>query len=350
MRPSTLSTPPTSRLSRSRRSALALLPVLALAAASCQGGGDRSDPEGSAASGGSRTTVRVAHVPSTLFAPLYLADAKGYFKEQGLDVELSKVKTGQDAVPLAASGKVDAVAAGFSAGLFNGVAKGLGVKVAASMGASTGERPSPTALEVSKRLVDSKKIENVDDLRGRKVAVAGGEGAAGGYQLAATLRQSGLTLKDVQVVNVAIPDMRTALVEGGVDAALAPAPFTTAMEEGGVAVALAVPPKGTSATGVVLGNAFAGKPAARKFLAALRKGAADLQGPGRSSDENLRILAEATGQKLDVLRKTPPYQWDPQLKPDTAQLSHQQQTYRDAGLLDDDQVAIRDLVAGLVEG
>ncbi|GHF36177.1 ABC transporter substrate-binding protein [Streptomyces morookaense] len=308
---------------RRRPSVLALLPALALLAACQSGGGEASGP----------TRVTVAHVPSTLFAPLYLAQAKGYFKEQGLDVDLRKVQAGQDAVPLAGTGKVDAVVAGFSAGLFNAMDQGLKVKVAASMGASTGARPSPTALEVAQRVLDSGEVKDAADLKGRKVAVAGGAGAAGGYQLAATLRGAGLTLKDVTVVNVAIPDMRSALADGGVDAALAPAPFTTAMEEAGVARPLAVPPRGTSATGVVFGTAFADKPAAEKFLTALRKGAADLQGAGATSEETLGVLAEATGQKVEVLRKTPSYQWDPRLAPDAQQLAAQKRAYRDADLL-----------------
>ncbi|MGW1077071.1 ABC transporter substrate-binding protein [Streptomyces sp. NPDC002537] len=310
---------------------LALLAGVTLLATACGEGGSSSDKKSDKAAG--TTTVTVAQVPSTLFAPLYLADAKGYFKAEGLNVKLQKVQAGQDAVPLAGTGKVDAVVAGFSAGLFNGIDQGLKVKVVASMGASTGKQPSPTALEVAKRLLDSKDVDKPADLRGHKIAVAGGPGAAGGYQLAATLRASGLALKDVTIVNVPIPDMSSALANGSVDAALAPAPFTTAMEEHSVAKPLAVPPRGTTATGVVFGTAFAGKPAADKFLTALRKGAADLQGQGATSTENLTILAKATGQKLDVLRKTPPYQWDPRLAPDQAQLAAQQQAYRDAGLL-----------------
>lgn len=322
-------------MSRRLTALLALLPVTPLLAA-CDGGDnkDTAAPE----------TVRVAHMPSTIFAPLYLADARGYFKQEGIKVDLQKVKSGQDAMPLAASGKLDAVVAGFSAGLFNAVSKGLEVKVAASMGASTGGTLSPTALEVSKRLLESKEVKEPADLRGRKIAVAGGSGAAGGYQLAATLRASGLTLKDVKVVNLSAPDMKAALADGGVDAALAPAPFTTAMEQGGVAEPVAVPPKGTSATGVIFGKEFAGKPVADKFLTALRKAAADLQGTGAKSDDTLRILAEATGQKLDVLRKTPPYQWDPQLTPDTKQLEQMQEVYRDTGLLTGSPVKVHDLI------
>ncbi|MGW2587896.1 ABC transporter substrate-binding protein [Streptomyces virginiae] len=308
------------------RRLLAAVAVPALLVTACQG---NSSEKGSS----TETTVKVAHVPSTLFAPLYVAEAKGYFKEQGLKVDLQKVQAGQDAVPLAGTGKVDAVVAGFSAGLFNAIAQGLNVKVAASMGASPGTSPAPTALEVAQRLLDSKQVKTSADLRGRKIAVPGGAGGAGAYQLATILREAGLALKDVKIVAVQMPDMRSALASGGVDAALAAAPFTTAMEERGEAGPVAVPPRGTTASGVVLNGAFAQKPAADKFLTALRKGAADLQGTGATSDRTLNILAEATGQTLEVLRKTPPYQWDPALAPDTAQLAAQQEAYREAGLL-----------------
>ncbi|MFE0104637.1 ABC transporter substrate-binding protein [Streptomyces sp. NPDC059009] len=319
---------------RRRTALLAAVPLFPLLAA-CQGGTkDAVAP----------SMVRIAHLPSTLFAPLYLADAKGYFKQEGITVELQKVKSGQDAVPLAAAGKIDAVVAGFSAGLFNGVAKGLGVKVLASMGAATGETPSPTALEVAKRLLDSKDVDDPADLRGRKIAVAGGAGAAGGYQLAETLRASGLGLKDVRVVNVAVPDMKAALADGGVDAAVVPAPFTTAMEQGGVAEPVAVPPRGTTATGVIVGDGFAAGPAAGKLLAALRKAAADLQGRGRTSEETLTVLARATGQQVDVLRRTPAYEWDPRLAPNTGQLKKMQAAYREAGLLRGGPVAMDQLV------
>ncbi|MGP3691499.1 ABC transporter substrate-binding protein [Streptomyces sp. IBSNAI002] len=323
------------------------LPLLAAVAAvsvvattaSCQ------NTRGAAGPGSGPVRVKVAHVPSTLFAPLYVADAKGYFKEEGIEVELSQVKTGQDAVPLAASGKVDAVAAGFSAGLFNGMAKGLDVKVAASMGVSTGATPSPTTLEVRGALAESGEVTRPEDLRGRKVAVAGGAGAAGGYQLDATLHQAGLSVKDVTVVNVAFPDMKTALASGGADAAMVPAPFSTAMEQDGTARQLAVPPRGTTASGLVFGGAFDGKPAARAFLTALRKAAADLQGAGAGSEEHLDILAKATGQKVDVLRATPAYGWDPALAPDRDQLAAQQRTYHGAGLMEGDPLPADRLIA-----
>ncbi|SCK17945.1 ABC transporter substrate-binding protein [Streptomyces sp. WMMB 322] len=321
---------------------LSVLSVLGLLSAACAAGGGGSAQRGEDDT--ARTVVDVAHVPSLLFAPLYLADAKGYFRQEGIDVRMRKVKAGQDVAPLAAYGEVDMVAAGFSAALFDGVSEGLKVKVAASMGASTGEKPSPTALEVSRSLKRSGEVEKPSDLRGRRVAVAGGAGSAGGYQLDVILRKSGLTLKDVKVVDVPFTGMRAALAEGRTDAALSPAPFTTAMERADVADQLAVPPEGTVATGLIAGQDFVPRPVAQQFLTALRKGAADLQGDGRTSRANLTILARATGQDTGLLRRTPAYRWDPGLRTDTRQLSKQQTAYREAGLLSGRHVPVDDLL------
>ncbi|GGM45796.1 nitrate ABC transporter substrate-binding protein [Longimycelium tulufanense] len=309
----------------SRRRFLGVVAVsAALALTGCSDGGQQA---------ASNTPVTVAHVPSTLFAPLYVAQDKGYFTDEGLSVELRKVKSGQDAVGPAAGGKLDVVVAGFSAGLFSAIASGLDLKVVGSMGVAPGDpKASPSALEVSTRLGD---ISSPADLRGRKVAVAGGPGAAGGFQLATVLRPAGLSLTDVEVVNLGNPDMQAALANGSVDAALVAAPFTTKMEKAGVAKPLAVPPKGASATGVIYGGAFAKSQAAQKFFNALVRASRDLQGEGARSEETLQILARATGQDVAVLRDVPSYTWQPDLAPLTDQLAKQEQVYRDADLMKD---------------
>lgn len=290
---------------------------------------------GSAPDGQQGDTVTVVHAPSTLFAPLYVARAKGYFAANGLKVALQTVKAGQDAIPLAASGKADAVVAGFSAGMFNALHTGLDIKVVGSMGMSTGDpKASPTALEVSKKLVDAGTVKTAADLRGHSVALSGGPGGAGGYQLGVTLAGAGLTLKDVRIVNLGFPDMEPAIANGSVDAALPPAPFTTKMERSGVAVPIAVPPAGTVASGMIFGGKFAGTDRAQKFFDALVRGAADLQGPGAKSEQNLKILADATGQDLAVLRQVPFYTWRPDLAPIVEQLAQMQRVYSAAGLLD----------------
>lgn len=304
-----------------------------LAALSACGGGDA---ENSGAAGGE---ITVAHAPSTLFAPLYIADAKGYFEDEGLEISLQTIQAGQDAVPLAANGQVDVVVAGFSAGLFSAVQTGLDVAVVGSMGISTGdENASPTALEVAAPLVDSGEISEVADLEGRRIGISGGPGTAGGYQLDTILRESGLTLNDIEPVNLSFPDMEGALSTGSVDAALPPAPFTTRIEQSGVGVPLAVPPAGTVATGVIYGGEFAGSDAAQPFFDALVRASADLQGDAAKSEENLQILADATGQDLAVLQEVPFYTWEPDLAPQVDQLDAMQRTFLDAGLFDFDEI------------
>ncbi|WP_153506255.1 ABC transporter substrate-binding protein [Cumulibacter manganitolerans] len=308
------------------RTKIAMLLAAVLLMAGC--GSDDSSSSGGGKTEPGPTTVKVAHLPSALFAPLYVADAKGYFKDEGLTLELEAIKSGQDGVPLLASGKLDVMVAGFSAGMFNALNSGLKFQIVGSMGISTGDpAKSPTALEVAK----STGITDIKGLKGKKVAAAGGPGATGGYLLAQVLGEAGLSLKDVEVVNLANPDMEAALGNGSVDAALASAPFTTSMESKGVAEPIGVPKKGTTGTGVMYGPDYAKTESAKKFFKALAKGAKDCQGDIASNDEILQILADATGQKLDVLKKTPFYTWHPDLAPQPDQLEAMQKAWMSSG-------------------
>lgn len=323
-------------MTRDRLTPLVFAPLLVLAA--CGSPSSGADAPGSAAG---VTTVDVVHAPTTIFAPLYVADARGYFADEGIDVELQTVRAGSDAIPLAASGRVDVVVGGFSAGLFNAINSGLDITIVGSMEGSqsyadrTG--PAPTALEVAATLVDSGEVTSPADLAGRKVALAGGAGGAAGYLLDTVLRDHGLTLADVTPVNLSFPDMQAALESGAVDAAVTPPPFTTIIENSGAAVPLALPPVGTAATGILYGGDFVEDPAAQSFFTALQRAAADLQDGNVTSDEILQILAEATGQELAVLETSAFYAWDEDLAPRADQISAQQQAYLDADLLDYDE-------------
>jgi NitT/TauT family transport system substrate-binding protein len=301
-----------------------ILPLLALAALLAACGSDAS-PQRPV-----DHTVTVAGPPSTLFAPLYVAQARGYFKQQGITVKMQNVTAGQDAVALVASRKVDAIVGGFSAGMFSALDRGLDFKVVGSMGASTGKDPAPSALMVSRKAA----VKRIADLKGAKIAIAGGPGSAGGYLLASILETDGLDLTDVKVVNVALPDQEQAIKSGAVLAALPPAPFTTSMEADGVATEFASPPAGTTSTGVIYGSEFSESELAQKFFRALVKGAQDLQTESQKrSPETLKILSDYTGQKISVLREVPFYDWDPALAPPTSTLDGMQRAFIAAGLV-----------------
>jgi NitT/TauT family transport system substrate-binding protein len=324
--------------------AAALATGIALALSAC-GGGDDDSADGDGGADGELQTVRVIHVPTTLFSPLYVADARGYFEDEGIELELSTVQAGQDAIPLTAAGQADVLVAGFGSGLFSAVNDELEIRVVGSMGGGGGEPDnSPTALMVASDLVESGEITEIADLEGRTIALSGGPGGAGAYQFAAVLREADLTLSDVEVLNVGFGDMSGALQNGQADAALPPAPFTTAMEDDGTAVAFALPPAGTIASGVIYNEEFLESDLAQPFFDALVRGSHDMQADPYDP-EILQILADATGQDLEVLESNPAYVWDPQLAPASDELMLQQQAYRDAGLFDfDNEVPIEDLV------
>jgi NitT/TauT family transport system substrate-binding protein len=311
--------------------ASALTASLLLAA--CSGGA--ADEGASAGGAGDLQTVDVGLVQLAIFAPLYVADAKGYFADEGIELNLETVKSGQDAIPLASSGQLDVVAAGFSAGMFSAIESGLDVKVVGSMGVSDGNtESSPTDLVVSSQLVDSGEIASVADLAGRKVGAAGGPGGTGAYLLALALEEAGLTINDVEIVNLGNPDMPTAIANGSIDAGLISAPFSTLALEDGTGASYGVPPEGTSGTGVIYGGDFVSSDLAQPFFNALARAAKDLQGEDRYSDENLKIIGAATGQTAEEVAAVPLYTWLPDLAPLPDQLAGMERVWIESGALE----------------
>src|SRR5690348_14791961 len=94
-------------------------------------------------------TVRVGHVASPQWAPLYVAIDRGYFKKLDVDVQLTALRLGQDPIDLLARGQLDAVVTDFNASMFNALAAGRKLTVAGSMPAIPSDGSKPLALEVA---------------------------------------------------------------------------------------------------------------------------------------------------------------------------------------------------------
>jgi len=308
---------------------IAVTAVLAFALAACGGGS-----AGSKASGEPPATIDVGYVQLPIFAPLFVAQSKGYFTQQGLTVNLQVVKSGEDAIPLASSGKLDAVFAGFSAGMFSAVHSGLDVKVVGSMGVAGGpEEEPPSAFIVSKKLMDSGQFKTLADLKGRRIGALGGAGATSAYYVSMALKTVNLTPKDVTFVQLGSPDIPTALKNGGIDGAFVSAPFWNMAVKDGVAQKVWTTPKGTSGTGLIYGGPFTKSGQAQKFFDALAKAAKDLQGQDRYSPENLKIIGDATKQTPEQVKSVPLYNWLPNLAPLPDQLADMERNWMAVGAL-----------------
>ncbi|PLX35824.1 MAG: ABC transporter ATP-binding protein [Hyphomicrobiales bacterium] len=140
-------------------------------------------------------------------APLVIAKQAGYFDDAGLDVTLVPPADPSAPPRLVAAGEGD-VAISYQPNLYQQVAEGLPLKRFGTIVA--------TPLNSLVLLADG-PVKSIADLKGRKVgfSVAGFEDAL----LAAVLKTEGLTLDDVERVNINF-SLSPSLISGNVDAVI----------------------------------------------------------------------------------------------------------------------------------
>lgn len=169
--------------------------------------------------------VRVGVLGIVSDAPFLIADKKGYFKDEGLDVTFTTfASSGNMVVPMNAD-QLDAGGGAPTAGIYNGYARGIFVKIVADKGTDA-RGYGFDALLVRKDLVDSGRFKAPGDLRGMNVA-SNQPGSPSGACLFELLRAHGLGFNDIQVQNLDYPDHVAALANGKIDASITAEPFAT---------------------------------------------------------------------------------------------------------------------------
>jgi len=82
--------------------------------------------------GATPTVVRLGATLSQSDAPICVAIAKGYFADQGLDVQITPLQTAAMMMAPLGAGQLDVAAGAPTAGLFNAVGHGIDLKCVAS--------------------------------------------------------------------------------------------------------------------------------------------------------------------------------------------------------------------------
>jgi NitT/TauT family transport system substrate-binding protein len=178
-------------------------------------------------------TVKIGIYGILAEAGLYIAQERGYFAAEKLNVELVTGAAGPDVLPAFATGEIDATGGSFSPGYVNAAKRGLNMKMTVAL-SSFEKTGNAGFFMIRPELAD--KIKDWKDLKGYKVAVSPPRPNLNEYIVERGLEQGGLTLKDVQVVEVPFPTMIAALKSGGVDAAHTAEPMSTAAQDAGAAV------------------------------------------------------------------------------------------------------------------
>src|SRR5689334_10342112 len=189
------------------------------------------------AGGAEAQSVRVGIVNSSTDVPFFIADAKGYFKEEGLSVELLPFDAGAKMIAFLGTGDLDVGGGAPSVALYNAAAQGVQIRIVADK-AHHAAGFGHAALMVRKDLIDSGKFRDFKDLKGLKVAVVG-VGSGDESVLNEALKRGALKWGDANVVYLGFPQHPAAFQNGAIDASITAEPFLSVTRKAGSATPFA---------------------------------------------------------------------------------------------------------------
>ena len=238
--------------------------------------------------------VVIASVPGIAAAGTYIADDKGYFKQEGIDVTIANLASAADAMASLATNEFNVVEGGYSAGYWNALAKDFPIITAFERGS----RPTNHEIVVPPAMAD--KIKTLQDLKGRSLAV-NAPGSLTIYEAGKMLETAGLSIKDVDLKYMPFPQMLIALKNGAIDAVEEIPPYVNIGKEQGLMKSIAAIdqtlkpyPIASIAYQINTDWAAKSKDVVRKFFLAIARGTRDYcqayhHGPNRNEVEDIMI-------------------------------------------------------------
>lgn len=206
--------------------AVAAIAAGGLVLSACSGG---SSAETAKPAANEATKLTVGITPIANAASLYVALDQGYFKDEGLEVTPNIIQTAATAIPSLLNNELQ-FALMTAVPTVTAASKGLPIKVVAGSDRYPvdGEHDT-TALVVS----PESGAQSVADLAGKTVALVGLKSAPE-LALRVVLEDAGVKPDSVKLVEIAYPDMVSALKANRVDAAFIVDPFLSAAKAAGL--------------------------------------------------------------------------------------------------------------------
>lgn len=281
------------------------------------GCGKSSEPPATPKEESKKVTVGLLKLTSS--APLFIGIEKGFFKEQGINLQVEWFEAAHPIAVATASNKVDVGATGITASLFNMVAGGQKLSIVADKGREQ-KGYSSSAVLVTTELWQS-GVKSIEQLKGKRIGITQ-TGSTFHYMIGRLLETKGLSLKDVELVPLGkLSSLMASLESKQVDAVILNEPNITKVEKAGYGKVLAqvgdVIDYQTSAL-FFSPNLMQNKDVAIRFLkgyikatryyydAALVKENGKLVS-GKNFDEVVQIIAKYTGAPVDDIKAGIPY-------------------------------------------
>jgi len=253
------------------------------------------------APGTGQDVVRVGYQRYISYAPLFIAQAEGYFARHGIQLELVLMPDGNTGTPLVVSGDIDVLAGPGSPGILNAIARGAKVRLVADKGSVPDSGCSQMAM-VGRPGIDIGSVRRVSPSR----AVA-----ALDYFTETALASSGTNRSELEIHHIPTSVHVEALGRGSVDAVSTTEPAVTRLVTAGNHVlrdAREVVP-GLTYGFLVFGERLTSRErtVGERFMAAYIEGIG-AYAAGKTG-RNLDIVSAATGDERDVLSRAcwPPF-------------------------------------------
>lgn len=178
-----------------------------------------------AATGAQAGKLSIGHTTWVGYGTLYLARDLGYFKDAGLDLELTTIEEASMYMAAQASGKLSGSASTIDE-ILKYRSKDFCFKTVAALDESHG----------GDGIVVTKDITSIKGLKGKQVAV--NEGSVSQFWLSYLLKKEGMSMADVEVQNMTADDAASAFIAGRIPAAVTWEPNLTMVKQKGTGTVL----------------------------------------------------------------------------------------------------------------
>jgi NitT/TauT family transport system substrate-binding protein len=260
--------------------------------------------------------IRVASQFASTDVGHFVALDRGYYQQEGLDVELVNFSNASEMIPALATDQVDVGGIGGNPAMWNAVARGVRFKLVLDK-STTWPGTGNTALVVRKEVWDSGRGRRLDDLKGLRIAFTPpGKATTNAMPMDVGMQRVGASIDDVETESLPFPDMVAALTNGSVDGAVIVEPFLSRVVRQGVVTRVATMdemyPEFTIGVVGLSASLYADRPTAKRLARAYIRALRDYNNAvfGRTSDADRaqidEIMARYTKIDLDSVRQMAP--------------------------------------------
>ena len=178
-----------------------------------------------------KTKVSLGMLRLTSSAPLFIAMDKGFFAEEGIEIEPQWFDAAHPIAVSTASSKVDVGATGITASLYNMAANGQKLGIVADKGREQ-KGYSSSALLVTTDNYNT-GVKSLKDLKGKRIGITQ-KGSTFHYMLGRMLETQGMSLNDVEIVPLSkLSAVMAALESKQIDGCILNEPNITKVQKAG---------------------------------------------------------------------------------------------------------------------